>query len=171
MIYKSEFVEVRAKMKKNHYRALCAVFPIILKTENEGKYILLHKRANTGYRDNMWDVAGSGHVDEHETAIQALVREGKEELGIHIELADVQFAHLSHNVDSCGDETYYNIYFFVTAFDGTPIIMEPEKCSDLSWFDVNSLPEDMIPVRRADVLHAIHSAPYTEYIDERECKI
>ena len=158
-------------MKKNHYRALSAVFPIILKTENERKYVLLHKRDNTGYRDNMWDIAGSGHVDAQETAIQALVREAQEELGIHIKPTGVRFAHLSHNVDSCGDETYYNIYFFVTAFDGTPKIMEPEKCSDLNWFDVDSLPEDMIPVRRADVLYAIHSVSYTEYIDEREWKI
>lgn len=153
-------------MKKKHYRALSAVFPIILKTANEKKYVLLHKRANTGYRDNMWDVAGSGHVDEHETAVQALVREGREELGIHIDPADVQFAHLSHSVDSRGDETYYNIYFFVTAFHGAPQIMEPEKCSNLDWFDVDNLPEDMIPVRRADVLNAIRSVTYTEYIDE-----
>ena len=158
-------------MKKNHYRALSAVFPITLKTENERTYVLLHKRANTGYRDNMWDVAGSGHVDAHETAIQALVREGLEELDIRIDPAGVRFAHLSHNVDSCGDETYYNVYFFVTAFDGTPKIMEPHKCSDLGWFDIDHLPEDMIPVRRADVLHATHSVPYTEYIDEKEEKI
>lgn len=154
-------------MGKNHYRALSAVFPIILKTENEKKYVLLHKRANTGYRDNMWDVAGSGHVDDHETAIQALVREGQEELGICIDPRGTRFAHLSHNVDSIGDETYYNIYFFVSAFVGSPRIMEPEKCSDLGWFDVDNLPEDMIPVRRADVLHALHSVSYTEYIDER----
>ena len=43
----------------------------------------------------MWDIAGSGHVDAQETAIQALVRDGHEELGIHIKPAGVRFAHLT----------------------------------------------------------------------------
>ena len=154
-------------MYKDHYRALSAVFPIILKDVNGKKCILLHKRANTGYMDGMWDTAGSGHVDRGETATQAVVRECKEELGIRVEMCDVRFAHLSHNVDSCGEETYYNIYFFIERFEGTPHIMEPEKCDGLDWFVVDKLPENMIPVRRADILCGMGDVRYSEYVDER----
>jgi len=42
----------------------------------------LEKRASTGYMDGMWDFAISGHVDENETAAQAVIRASKEEIGI-----------------------------------------------------------------------------------------
>lgn len=47
--------------------------------------ILLHRRKNTGYEDGKWDIAGSGHVDEDETAQTAVIRECQEELGIEVQ--------------------------------------------------------------------------------------
>lgn len=78
-----------------HYKTLSAVFPIIINKQNQ---ILLARRANTGYMDGKWDFAGSGHVDENETATQAVIREAKEEMGILVSVNDVKFAHLSHRI-------------------------------------------------------------------------
>ena len=155
-------------MKKEHYRALSAVFPVILKKDGERVSLLLHRRANTGYMDGLWDIAGSGHVDLGETAVQALARECREELGIDLEPDGLRFAHLSHNVDPDGAETYYNIYFWVDAYRGVPQILEPDKCAALEWFDVRELPQDMIPVRRADVEHCLRAELYTEYVNEAD---
>lgn len=55
--------------------------------------MLFARRQNTGYVDGKWDFAGSGHVDENETAAQAVVREAKEETGISIDVVNVKFAH------------------------------------------------------------------------------
>jgi len=63
-----------------HFRALSAVFPVLLKAGGDG---LLHRRQNTGYMDGLWDFAGSGHVDGGETA-----RECREELGISVRPED-----------------------------------------------------------------------------------
>lgn len=131
-----------------HYKTLSAVFPIIMKIENERKQVLLAKRENTGYMDGMWDFAGSGHVDENETAIQAVIRESKEELGIIVAANDVKFAHLSHRLGRNGNRTYYDIYFTIENFHGKPYIAEPEKCSDLKWFNIDCLPPDMITIRK-----------------------
>ena len=60
-------------------KTLSAVFPIILKNDGKNIKILLHRRQNTGYQDGKMDIAGSGHVDEGETARIAVVRECKEE--------------------------------------------------------------------------------------------
>ena len=142
-----------------HFRAYSAVFPILLRTHDGQRQVLLHRRQNTGYMDGMWDIAGSGHVDAGETATQALIRESMEELGVELRPEDVSFAHLSHRL---GERTYYDLYFLVHSWTGTPEIREPEKCSALSWFDVDALPEDMIDVRRADLLHCLRGEAYSE---------
>ncbi len=147
-----------------HYKTFSAVFPLLFMTEKDKKYVLLAKRENTGYMDGMWDLAGSGHVDENETAMQALVREAKEEIGIRIEVCDVKFAHLSHRLGMNGNRTYYDIYFSVERFSGEPTITEPEKCSDLKWFDIECLPSDMIGLRKEVLRSYLESMHYSEVI-------
>lgn len=49
-----------------HFKCLSAIFPIIMRTKDEKKQVLLLRRENTGYMDGLWDFAGSGHVDENE---------------------------------------------------------------------------------------------------------
>ena len=66
--------------RPEHYRSYSAVFPILLREGANGQEVLLHLRQNTGYMDGCWDFAGSGHVDENETARQAVTRECLEEL-------------------------------------------------------------------------------------------
>ena len=146
-----------------HFSTLSAIFPIII---NESRQVLLAKRANTGYMDGKWDFAGSGHVDENETATQAVVREAKEELGILIDSANIKFAHLSHRVGKNGNRTYYDIYFWVNSFLGNPIIAEPNKCSELKWFSINYLPNDMIDIRKKVLQNCLSENNYSEFLIE-----
>lgn len=146
-----------------HYKTLSAIFPVIINKHNE---VLLAKRENTGYMDGQWDFAGSGHVDEGETAIQAVIRESKEELGIDIVSQDVEFAYLSHRVGINGNRTYYDIYFKVNDFCGVPIIAEIDKCSALEWFAFESLPQDMIDIRKTVLINILKGQTYNEIIIE-----
>jgi 8-oxo-dGTP pyrophosphatase MutT (NUDIX family) len=148
---------------KEHYKTLSAVFPMIIRTANGQKQVLLHKRENTGYMDGMWDLAGSGHVDENETAKQTVIRECMEELGISIEISKISFAHLSHRLNKDG-RTYYDIYFFIHDFHGIPSIEEPDKCSKLEWFDTDDLPADMIQIRRNALDNYFSGVYYSEDI-------
>lgn len=149
-------------MMAEHFRAFSAVFPLIMREHEGKKQLLLHRRQNTGYMDGLWDTASSGHVDEGETAAQAAARECREEVGLRVDPADLSFAHLSHRLASPEGRTYYDIYFFVRRFSGVPAVMEPEKCSELSWFDTDDLPEDMIAFRRQDVASCLASVYYSE---------
>jgi len=146
------------------YRTLSAVFPVILREENGKTEVLLARRMNTGYMDGLWDLAGSGHVDEGETASQAVVRECLEELGIAVDPASVTFAHLCHRLGLNGARTYYDLYFYVNKYAGALVVAEPDKCSELQWFDVDELPEDTIVLRRAALSHIRTGSPYSEYI-------
>ena len=146
------------------FKSYSAVFPIIL--SEDGQEILLHLRQNTGYQDGKWDTAASGHVDAGETAKQATCRECKEEIGIDVRLDDLKFAHLTHHFSE-SDRTYYHIYFAVKRYNGIPTIMEPDKAVELKWFDLNDLPNEMVPCRRAAIESWKNGIMYTEISDNK----
>ena len=108
--------------------------------------ILLLRRFNTGYRDGEYSVP-AGHLDGNETVLAAAQREAAEEIGVQIDADDILFSSVMHRNE--GDE---RIDFFVEvrAWGGEPFNNEPNKCDELRWVDVHSLPQNTIPyVRRA----------------------
>lgn len=133
-------------MAKERNKSVPASY-ILLKKGNE---ILLGRMQNTGYYDG-WYGMPAGHVDAKELPIDAAVREAKEEIGIDINPKDIQFAHALYRTahDITGDRSDY--FFMVQKWDGEPKIMEPEKCDDLKWFNIEKLPENTIHHER----HAI----------------
>lgn len=148
---------------EEHFRAFSAVFPMIFKAGRDETKILLHRRKNTGYQDGKWDIAASGYVDKGETAQMAVIRECKEELGIDVKMADIEFAHLSHHFSP--DRTYYDIYFLIKGYNGDPSIMEPDKCSELSWFSIEALPDDIIECRKLAIECYINKKLYSEIME------
>jgi 8-oxo-dGTP pyrophosphatase MutT (NUDIX family) len=155
-------------VSEERYRTLSAVFPVILREIAGKTQVLLARRQNTGYMDGLWDFSGSGHVDEGETASMAVVRECFEELGIEVDPTGVTFAHLCHRLGQNGARTYYDLYFFVKLYSGVPRIAEPDKCSELQWFEVDHLPEATIVLRRAALAHILTGCAYSEFfVDSR----
>ena len=128
--------------RPEHYRSYSAVFPILLREGANGQEVLLHLRQNTGYMDGCWDFAGSGHVDENETARQAVARECLEELGITVNPADMEFVHLCHRV------------------------MEPEKDAGLRWFPTEALPENTSTAVEVMLRPCLRGQPYSEVIHD-----
>lgn len=129
------------------YKTLSSV-SMILERENNNKIeVLLQQRKNTGWMDGMWGFGACGHVDEGENVVHAAIRETKEEIGVDVFPKDMEFVQVGH--DNLGEKgVYYNFYFKVKNYTGEVSIMEPEKCADLKWFDINELPENMIPNQR-----------------------
>jgi len=60
-----------------------------------GDQILLSRRYQTGYMDGHHSVP-AGHLDGQETVRLAGVREAREEIGVHVEPADMEFAGVFH---------------------------------------------------------------------------
>lgn len=66
---------------------------------------------------------------------------------------------------------YYDIYFMIDHFEGRPHIAEPEKCSEIKWFDIKNLPQEMIPVRRNAFNDYLNGQFYSEYFNQNgECR-
>lgn len=143
------------------FSAPIAVFLIVLKEENKKTKILLQKRQNTGYMDNMWDLCASGHVENGESVADAVVREAKEEIGIKISKENLEFAGFYYN--HLEEKTYCYVYFRAIKYENTPKINEAEKCSELKWFDIENLPRDMIPDRKISVLNYLKNKYFGEF--------
>ena len=154
-------------IRPEHYRSYSAVFPILLRDGAKGREVLLHLRQNTGYMDGTWDFAGSGHVDGSETARQAVARECHEELGITVNPADAEFAHLCHGVDDSQGRTYYDMCFVVRRYGGEPAVMEPEKNAGLRWFPADALPENISSAVEAMLPCCLAGVPYSEYLNDQ----
>lgn len=125
---------------KERYQSKVAVF-LILTREIEGQtQILLQERCNTGYMDGKYDTACSGHLEKGESLSMALCREAKEEINLDIQEKDLELVSIIHPYQ----EDYINVFFTTNKYTGTPKIMEPNKCDDLKWFNINELPENTI---------------------------
>ena len=125
-------------MPKERYKFIAAVH-LILEKDNK---ILLSRRFNTGYEDGNYSVV-AGHIDANERARTAMIREVKEESGMEINEDDLKIIHVMHRR---GDDQE-RIDFFMRAknWQGEPAILEPDKCDDLAWFELNGLPDNMVP--------------------------
>ncbi|KKT86389.1 MAG: NUDIX hydrolase, partial [Microgenomates group bacterium GW2011_GWA1_Microgenomates_45_10] len=64
---------------KDRHRIIPASY-VILQRENK---ILLQRRYNTGYEDGNYSFV-SGHVEQGESYINAIIREAKEEAGVEL---------------------------------------------------------------------------------------
>ncbi len=125
---------------KERYQSKVAVF-LILTREIEGQtQILLQERCNTGYMDGKYDTACSGHLEKGESLSMALCREAKEEINLDIQEKNLELVSIIHPYQ----EDYINVFFTTNKYTGTPKIMEPNKCDDLKWFNINELPENTI---------------------------
>jgi 8-oxo-dGTP pyrophosphatase MutT (NUDIX family) len=147
---------------KERFLTPSAIILMLIKNEDGREKVLLQRRQNTGFADGMWDLSCSGHVEHGESMADAAVREAKEELGIIINKSDLRFVTLIHKYERERDLTYYNGYFVCENYLNVPAICEPQKCSELKWFDISSLPCDLIPDRKLALQALKTPAPYIE---------
>ncbi|MDO8513408.1 MAG: NUDIX domain-containing protein [bacterium] len=142
-------------MSKEKFRIRCAVYLVLIKNS---KVLLMRRQGTTFYKD--FYMMPAGHIEGRETLTQALIRETKEEIGIDLEEKSLKMVHLMHR-DSA-DSEYIDIYFSASKWKGTPKIMEPHKCDDVDWFDIENLPKNTVPYIH-DALNSIkNKSVYSE---------
>lgn len=115
--------------------------------------MLLMRRAGSGYRDGQLGLP-AGHLDGDEDLVSALVRELREELGITVERRDVGLEVVLHSrAEDENDSEYLHFFFRVGRWAATPVIAEPDKCTELVWADMDQLPVDAVDY----VVHALRA--------------
>jgi 8-oxo-dGTP diphosphatase len=109
-------------------------------------HVLLLRRFNTGYEDGKYSVI-AGHLNGDEEIKAAMIREAREEAGIEISPLDLEVVGVMHRKSN--DERI-DFFLAATSWSGEITNREPDKCDQVAWFDMDELPENVIPyVRRA----------------------
>lgn len=108
--------------------------------------VLLQLRHNTGYMDGYWTAGAAGHIELGETAVDAAIRESREELGVVVEPAGLSASTVMQRTDGTAEprEQRVDWFFVCDSWSGEPTILEPQKCAELAWFDLDALP-DQVP--------------------------
>ncbi len=125
-------------MQKERFKLIPAVYLILIKD----KQILLLRRHNTGYFDGSYSLC-AGHLDGGETLKEAMIREAKEEIDIVLDKADLKLVHTMNR--KIPNNERIDFFFYAKKWIGEPKIMEIDKCNDLTWFEFNNLPKNIIP--------------------------
>lgn len=115
----------------------------------DGK-LLLMKRKNSGCDDGSYGLP-AGHVENGENPLEGAVRETLEEIGIlatRVEFLSVIYRTNKTIGQECSKKDFVDFFFICKSFNGTPRIMEPEKCSEIIFSDVHDLPENIVPQAR-----------------------
>lgn len=102
----------------------------------EGR-ILLYRRANAPEAGH-WNIVG-GKVDHMERTLDAARREAEEETGLSINGLD--FLCISEQVIEKDAQHWVSMIYVTRDFSGEPQLTEPDKLTELGWFEIDNLPD------------------------------
>jgi 8-oxo-dGTP pyrophosphatase MutT (NUDIX family) len=122
--------------------------------------ILLSRRYNTGWNDGNYGVV-SGHIDGDETMYEAMKREASEEAGIDILEEDLEIVQVMHRKKT--DEERIDYFLICKKYNGTITNTEPNKCDDLSFFNINNLPDNMVEYVKAGIENYMAGIKFSQY--------
>jgi 8-oxo-dGTP pyrophosphatase MutT (NUDIX family) len=131
---------------------------LILEKNNK---VLLLKRANTGFYDGQYSLV-AGHVDPGETFTQAMIREAKEEAGLDLKPDNLETVHVMHRKSLVDQSERVDVYFKAKRWQPQPRNCEPDKCSELKWFNLDNLPQETVPFVRK-ILTELRGEEYSEW--------
>ncbi len=116
---------------------------VLLKKGNKILFIL---RSNTSWMDGKWGIA-AGKVENDETYAEAAIREAKEEAGVKVKATDLHPVLTIHRKEA-EDKTniWVDVFFEATKWEGDPYNAEPHVHAKVEWFDLNKLPDNIVPM-------------------------
>jgi len=98
----------------------------------------------------LWEFPG-GAVEFGERLADALKREMREEYGIEIEVGEL--LDVADHILPDEGQHWVSPSFICTLTSGEPAIREKAKCSEIAWFVLDDIPDDLTQVTRANLAH------------------
>ena len=89
---------------------------------------------------NTWSAPG-GKPEKNESLFDTAIRETFEETGIVLKLHTLRFIAITE--DFFPDSHYLTAHYRVDNVSSVPRVMEPNKCKEWRWFDLDKLPKNL----------------------------
>ena len=118
------------------------------------------KRKGTGWMDGSFSIPAGG-LDADETIHAAAIREAYEEVGVQIAPSALDHVHTLHS--RTAGQTWVGHFFKTATWQGTPLLREVDKHSDLQWRPFHALPSETIPYVRQALSCVAEGRSYSEY--------
>jgi mutator protein MutT len=119
----------------------------------QGRLFLARRGSKAKNEQGLWEFPG-GSVEFGETLAQALQREMYEEYGIEVsvgELVDVVDHILPQE-----HQHWVSPTFLCQITSGEPYIREREKCTEIGWFGVDQMPNELTQITHLNLEHYQH---------------
>ena len=126
----------------------------------ENNKILLQRRFQTGFMDGFYGVP-AGHLDGNETAREGCAREIKEEIDIDIKPNELDVVHVMHR--KAANDVRIDFFMVANSYSGEIKNADPHKCDDLSWFDLDDLPENVVDYVKIAIENYRNGISYSEF--------
>ncbi len=130
----------------------------------EEKILLLRRADWAPLFPSTWH-GPTGKIEEGESPKKTIIREAFEEVGLTInpDLGTVVAvkAPSYENPDLIWKDV--SLFFVIKDFVGEPINKEPRLHDAMDWFDVNNLPDPMIPVVKFGIEQYLRGEAYGEF--------
>ncbi|MZE68675.1 NUDIX domain-containing protein [Streptomyces sp. SID5789] len=157
----SELAAQKARRPASPHGTVLNVIGVHLYLERpDGTVLLGLRHPDSIFAPSTWHVL-AGHC-EQENAITCLIREAREEAGLHIERQDVELVHVVHHIDKAGDRPRMGLFFRARAWSGEPELREPDKCTQWRFWDPAALPDDLVPYTRVAIAKIQNGELYSE---------
>ncbi|WP_428934129.1 NUDIX hydrolase [Streptomyces sp. ACT015] len=130
-------------------RAVAHHIGVHLYAERDGRLLLGLRHPDSAYAPLQYHFL-AGHC-EQESAVTCLIREAREEAGLEIDPADVEFAHAVHILHAPGTRPRLQLVFRARCWTGEPTVREPDKCVGWGWWPLDGLPEPMVAYARTAI--------------------
>lgn len=134
------------------------LYALALIQNKEGKYLITQRAANKSWGAGWWEISGGG-VLAGETAVQAVVREIGEEVGLNADGIEPELLYSYTNVDLKHGSNYItDIFRFTLDFqleDVTLQVEEAQACKLATWEEIQELGEQGIFLHYARLCQAL----------------
>lgn len=109
---------------------------------DDGEILLQYRCGDKKLYPNIWDVSVGGHVSTRENSIDALSRETKEELGIDLDLGNVEYFGTIHErlkYDDIDSNELVDVFIARQNINKEDVILQKEEVADIRWGSIEEM--------------------------------
>jgi 8-oxo-dGTP diphosphatase len=117
---------------------------------DQGQLFLARRGPQAKNERGLWEFPG-GSVEFGETLADALRREIREEYGVEIEVGEL--LDVADHILPDEGQHWVSPSFICTITSGEPTIRETAKCTEIGWFALDEMPDDLTQVTRVNLAH------------------